>query len=434
MAVSLTFILLAPQVGFRREAWVRLHACPKERVLQASAIRELRRREVQAMPEPRYFDKQPDYLDVHVRRQVATWLDESCSAHGFDDSVLTHAMSLFDRFLSVYEVPDAYPHWVPFLVGVAALSLAAKMEEIKVPLLGELQRAQGVGAVLFESKDVMQMELLMLGRLNWSATCLTPHNYLQGLLDSVGFGLGAHEELTEEIYVRASQTVRRMAGEDPMAYQGRPSEVAAAACLFAMRTSVAFRETDPGHEWYRQAERSLLAFCGTAPPRCGVKRPARGGGGGGETGSLLLAMGGSPVLNHLDRMLNGAADFLGVDAMVAEVVPERPSCPKPASPTSPLEMDFAFDEGGCGGAGVGGSVGSCFMDAKFADGGGPEADRQWAVAGDGAVDMRGVCDGTEDAAPRTTRRLSDRGTRHRPWAPQVHGVACGASAVHPIVL
>merc|ERR1719375_2245882 len=113
----------------------------------------------------------------------------------------------------------------------------------------------------------MQMELLLLDRLGWSAACLTPHSFLLGMLDGVGFGLWA-EELTKEVYTRASQTVRRMAA-GPMAVHGRPSEVAAAACLFAMRTSPRFAAADLGRAWYRRAEHKLLAFCGDHHPQKG---------------------------------------------------------------------------------------------------------------------------------------------------------------------
>jgi hypothetical protein len=329
-------------------------------------MRELRRRETAVMPSPCYLDFQPDYCDAHLRRQVAQWLDVSCAAHGFDDSVLTQAMSLFDRFLSVYQIDSGLGHWVPFLVGVAALSLAAKMEEVKVPFLRELQFAGGRGEVLFEGRDVMQMELLLLDRLGWSAACLTPHSFLLGMLDGVGFGLWA-EELTKEVYIRASQTVRRMAA-GPMAVHGRPSEIAAAACLFAMRTSRAFAAADPDREWYRRAERNLLAFCGDRA--AGVKRPAGDEARGGfhrraAAAAPATGVAGTPrVMLHLDRMLDGAEAVLGADSMVAEVSPllERPAGPKPDSPMSPLDIDFGesadFDFWG---------------DAKFCDGGGAEA-------------------------------------------------------------
>ena len=306
------------------------------------------------MPSPTYLDFQPDYCDAHLRRQVAQWLDVSCAAHGFDDSVLTQAMNLFDRFLSVYQIDAGLGHWVPFLVGVAALSLAAKMEEVKMPFLRELQFAGGRGEVLFEGRDVMQMELLLLDRLGWSAACLTPHSFLLGMLDGVGFGLWA-EELTKEVYTRASQTVRRMAA-GPMAVHGRPSEVAAAACLFAMRTSPRFAVADPGRAWYRRAEHKLLAFCGDHHPQKGgaplssTKRP-RGPLGGSRT------LSGTPrVVLHLDRMLDGAEAALGADSMVAEVSPllERPAGPKPDSPVSPLEVDFG-----------GGDAFNFWGDAKF---------------------------------------------------------------------
>lgn len=57
---------------------------------------------------------------------------------------------------------------------MACLSLAAKMEECKVPLLTEFP----VEDYNFEGKVIQRMELLVLNTLEWKMSSITPLDYL----------------------------------------------------------------------------------------------------------------------------------------------------------------------------------------------------------------------------------------------------------------
>lgn len=58
---------------------------------------------------------------------------------------------------------------------MACLSLAAKMEEIRVPALSEFC----VEDYNFESKVIRKMELLVLNSLGWKMGSYTPFNFIK---------------------------------------------------------------------------------------------------------------------------------------------------------------------------------------------------------------------------------------------------------------
>lgn len=64
--------------------------------------------------------------------------------------------------------------WAIPLLSVACLSLAAKMEEPKVPFLSELQTKD----YQFESKVIQRMEIMVLTTLEWKMSSATPLCYL----------------------------------------------------------------------------------------------------------------------------------------------------------------------------------------------------------------------------------------------------------------
>lgn len=66
--------------------------------------------------------------------------------------------------------------WPFQLLSIACLSLAAKMEEINIPWLLDLQMLEPV--YLFEPKTIQRMELLVLATLNWRLRSVTPFDYL----------------------------------------------------------------------------------------------------------------------------------------------------------------------------------------------------------------------------------------------------------------
>lgn len=64
--------------------------------------------------------------------------------------------------------------WAIQLLSVACLSLAAKMEECRVPALTEYPGEE----FEFESKAIQRMELLVLNTLEWRMGSITPFLYL----------------------------------------------------------------------------------------------------------------------------------------------------------------------------------------------------------------------------------------------------------------
>lgn len=64
--------------------------------------------------------------------------------------------------------------WVIPLLSVACLSLAAKMEEHRVPVLSEYPTQN----YHFENKAIQRMELLVVSTLEWKMSAITPFAYL----------------------------------------------------------------------------------------------------------------------------------------------------------------------------------------------------------------------------------------------------------------
>ena len=66
--------------------------------------------------------------------------------------------------------------WPLQLLSVTCLSLAAKMEESKVPLLLDLQVIES--RFLFKPKTVQRMELLVMASLKWRLRTITPFDFV----------------------------------------------------------------------------------------------------------------------------------------------------------------------------------------------------------------------------------------------------------------
>ncbi|EMS53939.1 hypothetical protein TRIUR3_19238 [Triticum urartu] len=83
------------------------------------------------------------------------------------------AVTYLDRFLAQRRV-DRGKEWALQLLSVACLSLAAKVEEHRVPRLPEFRPDE----YDFDSASILRMELLVLGTLNWRMIAATPFPYL----------------------------------------------------------------------------------------------------------------------------------------------------------------------------------------------------------------------------------------------------------------
>lgn len=78
--------------------------------------------------------------------------------------------------------------WPLQLSSVACLSLAAKMEEISVPLLLDLQIKEPT--FIFKPKTIQRMELMVLATLKWRLRLITPFDFVHNFISKLSsFGL-----------------------------------------------------------------------------------------------------------------------------------------------------------------------------------------------------------------------------------------------------
>ncbi|KAH0717285.1 hypothetical protein KY290_016366 [Solanum tuberosum] len=74
--------------------------------------------------------------------------------------------------------------WMSQLVAVACLSIAAKVEEIQVPLLLDLQVSNP--KYVFEAKTIQKIELLVLSTLKWKMNPVTPLSFIDHIIRRFG--------------------------------------------------------------------------------------------------------------------------------------------------------------------------------------------------------------------------------------------------------
>ncbi|KAL1536756.1 cyclin-D4-1-like [Salvia divinorum] len=160
--------------------------------LSDECIHYMLEREEGHLPRADYLTKlRNGDLDVGLRREAIDWMLKACAHFSFGELCLYTAISYFDRFLSIYELPlssseKGGENWAVQLVAVACLSLAAKIEEVNVPSTLDLQAE--VPKLLFEGKTIQRMEILVLNRLDWKIKAYTPCNFIDYYLRKMNEG------------------------------------------------------------------------------------------------------------------------------------------------------------------------------------------------------------------------------------------------------
>ncbi|XP_057762274.1 cyclin-D3-2-like [Arachis stenosperma] len=117
------------------------------------------------------------------RNDAVSWISKVSSFYGFTPLTTVLAVNYFDRFVTSLTFQRDKP-WMTQLTALACLSLAAKMEEIHVPLLLDLQVEEP--KFLFEAKTVQRMELLVLSTLQWRMNPVTPISFFEHIVRRIG--------------------------------------------------------------------------------------------------------------------------------------------------------------------------------------------------------------------------------------------------------
>ncbi|XP_065882267.1 cyclin-D5-1-like [Euphorbia lathyris] len=167
--------------------------------------------------------------DNRIRSEAVSWIFQSRKFLGFGLQTIYVSIAYFDQFLSRRSIQDE-KLGADRLVRVACLSLAAKMEEMEVPLLTQYHLQD----YNIETKVIQRMELLILQTLEWRMILTTPFHFLHYFIIKFSNNNSSsisHLESTTVGFIMA--LIKEI---NFMSY--RPSVIAAAATLMALDESL----------------------------------------------------------------------------------------------------------------------------------------------------------------------------------------------------
>lgn len=158
-----------------------------------------------------------------ARRESAEWILRVVAHFSFSSFTALLSINYLDRFLASVHFQRHKP-WVVELTAVACLSLAAKVQEIHVPLLLDLQVEEMRN--VFEAKTIQRMELLVLSTLEWKMNPVTPLSFVELAVRRIG--LKPHQRW--DFFKRCERLILSVVA-DPRIVYSLPSIFAAATML-----------------------------------------------------------------------------------------------------------------------------------------------------------------------------------------------------------
>ncbi|XP_069150456.1 cyclin-D3-2-like [Solanum lycopersicum] len=132
-----------------------------------------------------------DGVLLGLRKKSLEWMLTVIDHYGFNALTAVLAVNYFDRFMSRVGFQKGQP-WMSQLVAVACLSIAAKVEEIQVPLLLGLQVSNP--KYVFEAKTIKNIELLVLSTLKWKMNPVTPLSFIDHIIRRFQLMTNLHSE------------------------------------------------------------------------------------------------------------------------------------------------------------------------------------------------------------------------------------------------
>ncbi|MCD9646735.1 Cyclin-D2-1 [Datura stramonium] len=179
-------------------------------------------KECEHMPARDYFERLTNGdLDIAARDEILEWIAKVHSHFSFGPMCTYLCVNYLDRFLSSYDFPKGKA-WMMQLLGVASLSLAAKMEETEIPLSLDLQVA-GDAKFVFEARTIQRMELLVLSTLNWRMNAITPFSFIDYFLKKINGDQIASINQSVQLILSTSKGIHFL--------KFKPSEIAAAVAI-----------------------------------------------------------------------------------------------------------------------------------------------------------------------------------------------------------
>ncbi|KAJ6327985.1 hypothetical protein OIU77_009796 [Salix suchowensis] len=163
-----------------------------------------------------------------ARLEAFTWILRTRKNFGFHFHTVYLSMIYFDRFLSSCYADRNYSRLVR-LISVGCISLAAKMEEVRVPSLPQFQ----TGGLTFGSTNVKRVELGILSTLQWRMNYATPFAFLRYFI----IKFSRQDSPPRETVSRTVRSILALMREIHL-MSHRPSVIAAAATLVVLNNSL----------------------------------------------------------------------------------------------------------------------------------------------------------------------------------------------------
>ncbi|XP_010526843.1 PREDICTED: cyclin-B2-1-like isoform X2 [Tarenaya hassleriana] len=191
-----------------------------------------------------YITQQFD-INEKMRAILIDWLIEVHDKFDLMNEMLFLTVNLIDRFLSKQAVARKKLQ----LVGLVAMLLACKYEEVSVPFISDLVL---ISDKAYTKKDILEMEKTMLNTLQFNVSFPTPYPFLARFLKAA--------QSDKKLEITASFLIELALVEYEM-LQFPPSLLAAAAVYTAQCTLHGFRQWNSTCEFHSRYSEDQLMEC-----------------------------------------------------------------------------------------------------------------------------------------------------------------------------
>lgn len=173
---------------------------------------------------PSLSSKANDYF-VSLRRKAIFLILQAQFSCNFDPYISYLAVNYMDRFISKQEFPQQEKPWILRLLVISCLSLAAKMKNIDL----SLSHLQGDKGLIYNTRSIHRMEVLILTTLKWQMRSITPFSFMYFFLSLFEIkdlvSTRALKERASEILFKSHSKIKLL--------EYKPSIIAASALLCA---------------------------------------------------------------------------------------------------------------------------------------------------------------------------------------------------------
>ncbi|CAG9854151.1 unnamed protein product [Phyllotreta striolata] len=193
-------------------------------LLQERVLKNLLKTEDRyTLPYPASLDVQKE-VTAEMRKIVAEWMLEVCEEQKCQDEVFTLAMNCMDRFLMCCSIMKNQLQ----LLGTTCMLLASKLRESQ-PLASEILVYYTDHSVT--KKQLWSWELLVLSKLKWDVSAVTPHDFLKHLLKRLPL-----EEcgISEDSVLKNAKTLITLCAREFIFSRYHPSIIACASIVSAL--------------------------------------------------------------------------------------------------------------------------------------------------------------------------------------------------------